>query len=179
MKHKLYTRRAAKRIAARAHGHHVPKAMARDIADACRKYHLPYSIGFATVEQESFFRNVYGHDSGGLNPGDVVTKHNFEEFRRRVVSTNGGGANGVGPLQITYWTYIRDHPRLYKQRVNIFVGIKILADLVHRLGEFNGIGAYNGGEGNPNEAYAAEVLDRVKKWRPRLRGSRKPLRGVK
>ena len=48
--------------------------------------------------------------------------------------------------------------------------MSILADLVHRLGEFTGCGAYNGGEGNPNETYAREVLERADKWRPLLAG---------
>lgn len=167
---KLWTRRAAKRVASRAAEHGVPKEIATSIAFACRKEHLRYALGFAMFEQESDFKVIYGHDAGGLNPGQRVTYENYRRFRAEVVRRQGGGANGVGLGQVTYWTYIRDHPGLWKPKVQVYVATSIFADLVHRLGEFTGAGAYNGGEGNPNEAYASEVLERAKKWRPILAG---------
>lgn len=170
MSDKLFSRRAAERVARRAAAHGVPKQIAHDIAFACRKEHLRYALGFAMFEQESNFRNVYGHDAGGLNPGEVVTRENYLDFRAEVVRRQGGGANGVGLGQITYWTYIRDHVGLWKPKVQIYLATSILADLVHRLGESTGTGAYNGGEGNPNLAYAGEVLEKAKKWRPILAG---------
>lgn len=170
---RLFSRRAASRVAKRAAAHGVPKKTARQIAFACRKYALPYAIGFAMFEQESTFQVIYGHDAGGLLPGQRVTKANFRRFRAEVIRRSGGGANGVGLGQVTYWTYVRDHPGLWKPKVQVYLATSILADLVHRLGEFTGCGAYNGGEGNPNETYAREVLERAKRWRPLLAGDRR------
>lgn len=167
---KMYSRRAASRVASRAASHGVPKKIARHIAYACRKQRLRYALGFAMFDQESGFEAVYGHDAGGLNPGEKVTKANYRRFRGQIMQTFGIGANGVGLGQITYWTYIRDHAGLWKPKVQVYLATSILADLVHRLGEFTGTGAYNGGEGNPNESYAREVLERADEWRPRLAG---------
>jgi hypothetical protein len=170
---RLYARRAARRVAKRAAAHGVPKAIAHDIAFACRKYHLRYALGFAMFEQESDFEVIYGHDAGGAYPGRSVTKANYAKFRAELIARHGGGANGVGLGQITYWTYIRDHIGLWKPRVEVYLAISILADLVHRLGEETGVGAYNGGEGNPNPTYASEVLARARSWRQKLASNRK------
>lgn len=167
---KLYTRRAALRVARRAAASGVPLQIALYIAFACRKEKLRYALGFAMFEQESNFAVIYGHDAGGLFPGQRVTRDNYRRFRAEVVRRAGGGANGVGLGQVTWWTYIRDHSGLYKPRVQVYLSVSILADLVHRLGEFRGCGAYNGGEGNPNEDYAREVLARADSWRPKLAG---------
>jgi hypothetical protein len=168
---RLYSRRAARRVAKRAAAHGVPKEIATYIAFACRKNRLRYALGFAMFEQESDFAVIYGHDAGGLNPGERVTKANYQAFRAEVIRRQGGGSNGVGLGQVTWWTYIKDHPGLWKPKVQVYLATSILADLVHRLGEFTGTGAYNGGEGNPNGTYAAEVLNRADEWRPRLAGS--------
>jgi soluble lytic murein transglycosylase-like protein len=170
---KLFTRRAARRVAKRAAAHGVPKKTARHIAYAARVEELPYAIAFAMFEQESNFKVIYGHDAGGLLPGKPVTRDNYRLFRSIVSNGRGVGANGVGLGQVTYWTYIRDHRGLWKPKVQVYLDTSILADLVHRLGEFTGCGAYNGGEGNPNEEYAREVLMRSKRWRPLLAGERR------
>lgn len=167
MRH-LYSRKAAKKVAERAASHGVPKKIATQIAFACRKYRLRYSVGFAMFEQESNFKVIYGHDAGGLYKGLRVTKSNYKNFRAYVVMHQGDGANGVGLGQVTYWTYIRDHAGLWKPKVQVYLATSILADLIHRLGEFRGIGAYNGGEGNPNEQYSREVLFKAEHWRDKL-----------
>lgn len=165
---RLFSRRAARRVAKRATEHGVPEKIAHHIAFACRQEKLRYALGFAMFEQESGFRVVYGHDAGGRFPGARVTKSNYRLFRAWVIAHSGEGANGVGLGQVTYWTYIRDHAGLWKPKVQVYLATSILADYVHRLGEFTGCGSYNGGEGNPNETYAREVLERADKWRPLL-----------
>lgn len=165
---RLYTRRAARRVAERAHKHGVPQEIAHHIAFACRKYHLRYALAFAMFEQESEFEVIYGHDPGGYYQGREVTRGNYRLFRASVVAEVGRGANGVGLGQVTYWTYIRDHRGLWKPKVQVYLATSILADLVHRLGERDGAGSYNGGEANPNLDYADEVLARATKWRERL-----------
>lgn len=168
MKSNLYSRRSARKVAERAAAHGVPKGIALDIAQACRKYKLRYSLAFGMFEQESNFQLIYGHDAGGLDAGEKITKANYAKFRAELIARGGGGANGVGLGQVTYWTYIRDHIGLWKPRVEVFLATSILADLVHRDGEERGTGAYNGGEGNPNYTYAREVLGRAEEWRNKL-----------
>lgn len=164
----LFSPQAAAHVAERAAAHGVPEKIAGHIALACSKESLRYALGFAMFEQESNFAVIYGHDSKGLNPGEPVTSENYRSFRAEVVRRKGGGANGVGLGQVTFWTYIRDHADLWKPKAQVDLATSILADCVHRLGELTGTGAYNGGEGNPNGAYAEEVLKRAEKWRPLL-----------
>lgn len=166
----LFSQKAAENVAKRAAKHGVPREIATYIAMACRKEKLRYALGFAMFEQESNFEAIYGHDSGGLNPGQPVTKENYRAFRTEVVRRKGGGSNGVGLGQVTFWTYIRDHAGLWNPKAQVYLATSILADYVLRLGELTGTGAYNGGEGNPNETYAKEVLRRAEKWRPLLAG---------
>lgn len=166
----LFSQEAARRVAERAARHGVPPKIAGYIAEACRKEKLRYALGFAMFEQESSFKSIYGHDSGGLYPGEPVTKENYARFRKQVCKSEGKGANGVGLGQVTYWTYIRDHPDLWKPKVQVDLAISILAGYVLDLGEFEGVGTYNGGPGHPNAAYAREVLKRAEKWRPLLAG---------
>lgn len=164
----LFSREAARRVAERAAKQGVSKGTAVNIALACAKEKLRYALGFAMFEQESSFEAIYGHDAGGLNPGERVTKENYAAFRKAVVRGKGRGANGVGLGQVTYWTYIRDHPGLWRPKAQIDLATSILAGYVHDLGEFKGVGAYNGGPASPNDSYAREVLERAEKWRPVL-----------
>jgi soluble lytic murein transglycosylase-like protein len=165
-----YSRPAAMRVARRAHRHGVPLEIATYIALAAAKYEVPYAVAFAIFEQESNFEVVYGHDAGGLFAGRRVTKANYKRFREYVVSHMGVGANGVGLGQITYWTWIKLYVGLWKPRVQVYRSVEILAGLLARHSTFTALGAYNGGEGNPNETYAAEVSARADKWRPILAG---------
>jgi len=167
---RLFSRRAARRVAKRAAAHGVPENIATYIAFACRKEKLRYALGFAMFEQESDFKVIYGHDLGGLNAGLRVTRENYLRFRVEVVRRRGGGSNGVGLGQVTWWTYIKVRSGLWKPKVQVYLAVEILDGLVDRLGEFTGTGAYNGGEGNPNGTYATEVLNRADEWRPKLAG---------
>jgi len=163
------TRLAALAVAHRAHRRlGIPWHIALYIAFAARKYRVRWALAFALFEQESNYKVIYGHDAGGLLPGARVTKGNYLWFRQRLIATGGRGANGVGLGQVTYWTYIRDHKGLWKPRVQVYLSLSILADYVHRLGELTGVGAYNGGEANPNGSYAAEVEAKARAIRPKL-----------
>lgn len=166
----LFTQEAARRVAERAAKHGVPPRIAGYIASACAREKLRYALGFAMFEQESNFKSIYGHDPGGLFPGEPVTKENYARFRKQVCKSPHKGANGVGLGQVTYWTYIRDHADLWKPKAQVDLATSLLADYIQDLGEFNGVGAYNGGPSNPNEVYARQVLKRAEKWRPLLAG---------
>jgi hypothetical protein len=167
---KLFSRKAAIRVAHRAHRHGVPLEIAYFIAFACRKYRVRYSLGYALFQQESNFEVVYGHDAGGLFAGLPVRRRNYKRFRAYIIAHAGQGANGVGLGQPTYWRYIQTHIGLWKPRVQVYLSLSILADLLSRHDERTAAGAYNGGEGNPNFIYADEVLAKATNWRPELAG---------
>lgn len=165
----MFTRRAALRVARRAKRHlGVPLDVALYIAFACRKHRLRYAVGFAVCQQESGFRHIFGHDVGGLFPGEPVTRSRYRRLRSRLQATGGSGANGVGLFQVTYWTYIVDRPGLWRKRANVYFGISIVADYVKRLGERTGLGSYNGGEANPQYGYSDEVQAKARVIRPKL-----------
>lgn len=166
----MFTRRAALRVARRAHRRlGVPLRIALYIAFGARKYHLPYAIAFALFEQESNYRVIYGHDAGGLLPGQPVTKRNYRWFRARVIAGGGRGANGVGLGQVTYWTYVRDHPGLWKPRVQVYLSLSILAGLDQWATSIaHALAAYNGGAANPNWDYGREVSEKAQRIRPKL-----------
>lgn len=151
----------------------IPLWLAMMIAFAARKHGIRWAVAFALIEQESNFRNIYGHDAGGLLPGQPVTKRNYRGFREEVVRREGGGSNGVGFPQITYWTYIRDHKRLDKPRVQLYLGMSILAEYISSSAtEKEAIGKYNGGPNNPVWTYADSVLAHASRIRPLLKGKK-------
>lgn len=165
----MFTRRAALRIAYRAKRRlGVPWKIALYIAFAARKYKIRYAIAFALFEQESNYKVIYGADAGGLFPHQPVTRKNYAYFRRQVVSSGGRGANGVGLGQVTYWTYIRDHPGLWKPRVQVYLSLSILDGYLDAFPQFTALGAYNGGPANPNDSYAVEVEAKAAAIRPKL-----------
>lgn len=165
----MFSRRAAFRVGLRAARRlRIPRHVALYIAFACRKYRLRYALGYAIVQQESNFQHIFGHDPGGLFAGQRVTRGRYAELRRHLKASRGPGANGVGLTQITYYTYILEHPGLWKKRANVYFGLSLIADYVKRLGERVGLGSYNGGEANPQFTYADEVLGKADAIRPKL-----------
>jgi hypothetical protein len=145
------------------------------IVHAARLSKLPVALVCAVVEQESGFRNVFGHDRVA-NPvkspaGGVleVTRERYERYlhHRRL----GHGNQGVGPMQLT-WPGFQDRADAYggcwRPGPNIRVGCEVLAEHIARLGTRAGIQAYNGAHGF---AYADSVLALERKWRARLAGA--------
>ena len=129
----------------------------------CRAHGVAISDGFALVEQESNFENIFGCDHG---PGVAfchrgVTKARVDTLLASPLS------NGVGPTQLTSKNYVRDANRdggAHKPAVNIATGIAILGGLQKKHGRMVGFGAYNGGEGIPNMAYARECDEKADRW---------------
>lgn len=143
------------------------------IYDLAEKANITYALGLALVDQESGFDNVYGHDHLPGKPpiwhgktGRVpVTQTNYAEYKRFRIRNRL--AQGVGPVQLTSPGFQdrADHAGgCWKPSANIEVGFDILAGLIKELGLERGIGAYNGGAGNPNMQYAAQVMARRAKW---------------
>jgi hypothetical protein len=137
----------------------------RIIIEAKRHRNVSASLALALIEQESGFRNVFGHDAGGLFPGQEVTAAKVHRLLGHIAG--GGTSNGVGPAQLTWPDYIREAQRdggAHKTSVNIATGLRILAaNIAAESGsERNGLARYNAGSSSSSKGqrYAAQVLDR-------------------
>jgi len=142
----------------------------RTIVAEARRARLPLPLACALVEQESSFRNVFGHD-GVRNPipkGGAVTRESY--LRYRGWRDAGLGAQGVGLTQLTWPPYQKRADHLggcWKVRNQLRVGFEVLAAAVARHGVRGGLAEYNAG--SPRNAaglaYAAQVLEREQRWK--------------
>ena len=142
------------------------------IAEAKREG-LPLALALALVDQESSFRNIFGCDLGERDTvpwcHQDVTKERVGQLIRHVNA--GGVSNGVGLTQLTSIGFIQQAQAeggAHKPSAQLRIGFRTLHDLIERHGERIGIGAYNGGEGNPQLDYADDVLELKAKWRGRI-----------
>lgn len=154
---------------------------ADSIVRAAAELKLPVHIAAALIEKESNGANVYGDDrprtvfnklDGARPAGGVVTEQNFIQFERRVA--NGETPNGVGPSQITYFTYFpaaRDQGvKLWEPYDNIKFGLRILAG---SLGENYSSASVRaaGTSYNGDASYGVELAQRVERWANYLNGA--------
>lgn len=134
----------------------------------CRAHDVIISDGFALVEQESNFMNIFGCDYGDLYvPSQPPYCHVAVTQARVDKLISRGKPNGVGPTQLTSFNYVKDANRdggAHKPSVNIATGIHILGQMQKKHGRMRGFGAYNGGEGNPSMGYAREVDAKAQRW---------------
>lgn len=127
-------------------------------------------LACALVEQESGFRNIFGCDYGpqsGHPPfcEDKVTKARVQALLKQ--SKN----NGVGLTQLTSRDLVLKAEQKGGAHLPLnqcLVGFAYLHSLIQQLGKHRGIGAYNGGPGNPIDSYADSVEAKEKVWRRRL-----------
>jgi hypothetical protein len=142
-----------------------------------RRAGIPISLGFALVEQETGFRNVWGHDpapNGGTSQlgGSKVTKAAYLAYRKRRGARGRGGMQGVGPCQLTWYAYQDKADQFggcWVAKHNIRVAFELLAAQMRAHGTRAGIRSYNG-SGTSADRYAQQVLDRQRKWHRILTG---------
>jgi hypothetical protein len=131
----------------------------------CRRANIPVSLGFAFIEQESGFRNVFGHDPvANTVKGGKVTRSRYREYLRQRKA--GRGMQGVGPAQLTWYEFQDQADALggcWVPRHNIRVGFALVASLVKQHGMAKGIEKYNG-SGPAAVASSKRVQARQKKW---------------
>jgi hypothetical protein len=140
-----------------------------DILAESKRAGLPFALALALVEQESGFQNIFGCD---LGPRDTAPWCHQPVTRDRVQALiayveGGGTSNGVGLTQLTSISFIQQAEAdggAHNVGPQCRVGFQLLHDLIERHGELNGIGGYNGGEGNPQVDYAKSVLALRDKW---------------
>jgi hypothetical protein len=138
------------------------------IIQQARKSGIPISLGFALIEQESGFKNVFGHDSTSSIPdswkGSKVTKKKYLDYKKH--RELGRGMQGVGPAQLTWWAYQDEADKrggAWIPKHNISFAFDHLASLINSKGMHDGIAAYNG-SGQDAERYADSVLAKSRKW---------------
>lgn len=148
-----------------------------------RRAGIPISLGFALIEKESNFRNVYGHDpvrsvrprrpgmtdlAAKLTPvqGGPVTKVNYQVYKQR--RQRGLGMQGVGPAQLTWHEYqdrADQRGGCWIPKHNIAVGFDVVAAHMRQSdgGVREAVRKYNG-SGKAAENYAQDVMQRYVNW---------------
>lgn len=137
------------------------------IVREARRAGIPISLGFALIQQESGFRNVFGHDPTSSIPdswkGGRVTKGRYAHYRAFRATK---GMQGVGPAQLTWWEYQDRADALggcWKPAINIRVAFAHLADLIDTYGLVVGLRRYNG-TGRAAIEYSRSVRERMAHW---------------
>lgn len=133
-----------------------------------RRAGIPISLGFALVQQESGFSNVFGHDPTIFVGAGQVTRAKYAEYR-----TQRGHEHmqGVGPCQLTWWAYQDQADALggcWESAHNIRVGFGLLAGLIRQHGLVDGVARYNG-EGAAAVEYSRHVRALASAWHARLK----------
>lgn len=151
---------------ARSRGNRPSFRLCYRIVDAARDTKTSLSVLAATVEKESGFQFIFGHDAGGWFPGERVTRAKYRALRNHFKS-DWSGANGVGFLQITYPQFILDNADLWKPKANLRWGARYLDGLLKGSGSLaSKLNPYNG---DPTGAYGRDLADRVNEYRRALR----------
>lgn len=132
-----------------------------------RRAWIPVSLGFALVEQESGFRNIFGADQGSILKHEKVTKAKVTRLLRFV--ERGGPSNGVGLTQLTYPPYIRHANRIggaHLPKYQLRVGFGALRDKIANHGTVPGLAAYNAGRPDSpvGREYAIGVRAKQLRW---------------
>ncbi len=142
-------------VNAKRHGANYSLRIIRE----ARREGVPVSWAFALFEQETGFRNVFGHDKGGMYPGQPVTKGKVLAMLRYTAA--GGNSNGVGPGQLTYPPLIRRANQAggaWKPAVNIRVSLRFFREITRGNYELDAW-KYNGGP-----AYQKQIKAKQRAW---------------
>lgn len=140
-----------------------------------RRAGIPVSLGFALIEQESAFRNVFGHDPSIFRGAGDVTRRKYLAYKRQRGRRGQGGMQGVGPAQLTYYAFQDSADKIggcWQPKHNIRVAFTDLAAMIRTWGRRTGLGVYNAGlagwRAGRGAEYADEVLSKYDRWHKRL-----------
>lgn len=152
------------RLARTARRHGARSALG--IIRRARDEGIALSLAFALAEQESDFRNVYGHDPVA-NPapkGGKVTKRNYRAYK--AARKRGLGMQGVGFTQLTWWEFQDEADAIggcWKIGCQLTIAFRHVRRLIAMYGLADGLRRYNG-SGPAAEAYSRSVRARTLKW---------------
>lgn len=145
------------------------------IAAEAHAHNIPVSVLCAFIEQESEFKNVFGHDGTNSIPdrwkGSKVTWFKYKFYKRRRATH---GAQGVGPGQLTFAGFQDEADKdggCRHANVNIATMARILSDLHNEHKSWRDVAeVYNAGHTGTSEGekYAIQVMTRQRKWHGRL-----------
>lgn len=125
---------------------------------------LELAVLCAVLEQESGGgRNVFGHDPTIFAGAGAVTRAKYLAYKKLRGPRGKGGMQGVGPMQLTWYSYQDEADKLggcWVPRHNVRVGAKLLARTIRARGLYRALASYNG-----STRYADAVMKRVAKWR--------------
>lgn len=145
---------------------------ARKIVAASRATGLPLPLGLALIQQETNFRNVFGHDPTIFAGAGYVTSGKYAQYkfmRDRIPSRRE--MQGVGPAQLTWWEFQDAADRMggcWKPHLNIIVGFRVLKGHIDAEGLVVGVARYNG-TGPDADRYSKEVREKAQVWADRIK----------
>jgi hypothetical protein len=154
------------RYARRARRHGVPRGLAWTIAAEAYLADIPLALGYALIEQETGFRNVFGHDPTIFVGAGQVTHSKYAAYKAVRRASGNRQMQGVGPAQLTWWATQDEADRLggcWRAKYNVRVGFRTLAANIRQNGLYAGVAAYNG-SGAAAKAYARSVLAKEARW---------------
>jgi hypothetical protein len=131
---------------------------------------LPLAIACAFLQQESSGgHNVFGHDPTIFVGAGDVTEAKYKAYLAERGPTGKGGMQGVGPMQLSWWSYQDDADKLggcWRPLPNMLVGFQLVVANHARYGSWWEAAAHYNGGTNPSAAarrYADEVTARAAK----------------
>lgn len=129
------------------------------------------ALAFAVLEQETGGgHNVFGHDPTIFAGAGAVTEAKYKAYLRARGSTGRGGMQGVGPMQLTWYSYQDKADELggcWRPHANLYVGFSLLRDII-AAGGMRSVWKYNGAL-----SYGVSVLAKRLVWKRRIRAALK------
>lgn len=137
------------------------------IIEAAKLCDIPLHVAFALIQMESWGKNIFGNDRGGMFKGLTVTEERYYEMVKAV--KNGHVSNGVGPLQITWKGFFPDSEskgiKLWIVKDNLIYGFKLIDAYYKQTDSWYKSGLkYNGAR-----TYADVFAKRIDEWDTRLK----------
>lgn len=148
-------------VKARKHGIRMPIRAWKE----AKRAGLPFHIACAFLVQETNGgQNIFGHDPTIFVGAGKVTKKKYLAYKKKRGSLGQGGMQGVGPMQLTYWTIQDTADQLggcWKPSINMRVGFTLIVQYEKALGSWTKAAErYNG-----SREYAVEVRSRWVSWK--------------
>lgn len=137
---------------------------------AARRAGVKIATAAALIELESWGRNVFGHDPTIFSGAGRVTRRSYADYKRQR-GTPGRQMQGVGPAQLTWWTFQDRADRAggcWHPFYNMLTGFQILRENRRREGSLQEAYRSYNGSGPAAEAYSRAAMEARERWERRL-----------